>query len=165
MSKCRQNKVSGEGGIRTHGTVTRTHDFQSCTFGRSVTSPGLVLCVASPHEPSTCSALAEREGFEPSVPVRAHLISNQVPSTARTSLRGRIWQRPRGLSTSRADIRFEFIGRPFFARQLPFLPFAQPPARRRARDTCPIVTHNPCPWARNWDHEIQKPGPYWPIRI
>jgi hypothetical protein len=31
---------SGEGGIRTHGTVTRTHDFQSCTFGLSVTSPG-----------------------------------------------------------------------------------------------------------------------------
>ena len=32
----------GEGGIRTLGTVARTHDFQSCTFGRSVTSPGLV---------------------------------------------------------------------------------------------------------------------------
>ena len=30
----------GEGGIRTLGTVTRTHDFQSCTFGHSVTSPG-----------------------------------------------------------------------------------------------------------------------------
>lgn len=30
----------GEGGIRTRGTVARTHDFQSCTFGRSVTSPG-----------------------------------------------------------------------------------------------------------------------------
>ena len=40
----------GEGGIRTLGTVTRTHDFQSCTFGLSVTSPALVLCVASPHE-------------------------------------------------------------------------------------------------------------------
>ncbi len=31
---------SGEGGIRTRGTVARTHDFQSCTFGHSVTSPG-----------------------------------------------------------------------------------------------------------------------------
>jgi hypothetical protein len=31
----------GEGGIRTPGTLIRgTHDFQSCTFNRSVTSPG-----------------------------------------------------------------------------------------------------------------------------
>jgi hypothetical protein len=30
----------GEGGIRTPGTLVRgTHDFQSCTFNRSVTSP------------------------------------------------------------------------------------------------------------------------------
>ncbi len=33
--------VSGGGGIRTRGTVARTHDFQSCTFGHSVTPPGL----------------------------------------------------------------------------------------------------------------------------
>jgi hypothetical protein len=32
--------TSGEGGIRTRGTVARTHDFQSCTFDHSVTSPG-----------------------------------------------------------------------------------------------------------------------------
>ena len=32
-------RFCGEGGIRTLGTVTRTHDFQSCTFGHSVTSP------------------------------------------------------------------------------------------------------------------------------
>src|SRR5262245_18446559 len=31
---------SGERGIRTLGTVTRTHDFQSCTFDHSVISPG-----------------------------------------------------------------------------------------------------------------------------
>ncbi len=31
--------------------------------------------------------IAERVGFEPTVPVRAHLISNQAPSAARTSLR------------------------------------------------------------------------------
>ncbi len=30
----------GEGGIRTHGTLARTHDFQSCPFGHSGTSPG-----------------------------------------------------------------------------------------------------------------------------
>ena len=33
-------KIGGEGGIRTPGTLIRgTHDFQSCTFNRSVTSP------------------------------------------------------------------------------------------------------------------------------
>jgi hypothetical protein len=33
----------GEGGIRTPGTLIRgTHDFQSCTFNRSVTSPILL---------------------------------------------------------------------------------------------------------------------------
>ena len=29
----------GEGGIRTHGTLARTPDFESGTFGHSVTSP------------------------------------------------------------------------------------------------------------------------------
>jgi hypothetical protein len=34
------SKLGGEGGIRTLGTLIRgTHDFQSCTFNRSVTSP------------------------------------------------------------------------------------------------------------------------------
>ena len=33
-------RTGGEGGIRTPGTLIRgTHDFQSCTFNRSVTSP------------------------------------------------------------------------------------------------------------------------------
>src|SRR5690606_15054711 len=32
---------SGEGGIRTRGTLAGTHDFQSCTFDHSVTSPWL----------------------------------------------------------------------------------------------------------------------------
>jgi hypothetical protein len=36
-------KTGGEGGIRTLGTVSRTHDFQSCTFDHSVTSPGVQL--------------------------------------------------------------------------------------------------------------------------
>ena len=31
--------VGGEGGIRTHGTVTRTLDFESSPFGHSGTSP------------------------------------------------------------------------------------------------------------------------------
>ncbi len=35
-----KRKDGGEGGIRTPGTLIRgTHDFQSCTFNRSVTSP------------------------------------------------------------------------------------------------------------------------------
>ena len=35
-----KRKSGGEGGIRTPGTLIRsTHDFQSCTFNRSVTSP------------------------------------------------------------------------------------------------------------------------------
>ena len=49
-----------------------THDFQSCTFGHSVTSPFYGWLRA---------LLAEREGFEPPVPFRVHLISNQAPST------------------------------------------------------------------------------------
>src|SRR5262245_23771417 len=51
-----------------------THDFQSCTFGLSVISPGN-------------GSSAEREGFEPPVPLRVRLISNQVHSTALPSLR------------------------------------------------------------------------------
>src|SRR5687768_10129917 len=31
--------LCGDGGIRTRGTVAGTHDFQSCTFDHSVTSP------------------------------------------------------------------------------------------------------------------------------
>ena len=97
--------LCGEGGIRTLGTVTRTHDFQSCTFGHSVTSPepqtgpsggrlrGCLLSVRGRHP-------AEREGFEPSVPSLVHLISNQAPSATRTSLRGGIWQPSPGLSTA-----------------------------------------------------------------
>ena len=33
------NLVCGEGGIRTHGTVTRTLDFESSAFDHSATSP------------------------------------------------------------------------------------------------------------------------------
>ena len=34
--------VCGEGGIRTHGTLSRTHTFQACQFSHSCTSPGLI---------------------------------------------------------------------------------------------------------------------------
>jgi hypothetical protein len=39
--------TGGEGGIRTLGTLADTHDFQSCTFGHSVTSP--LGCLAGRH--------------------------------------------------------------------------------------------------------------------
>ena len=35
----RSNSNGGEGGIRTHGNLTATPDFESGTFGLSVTSP------------------------------------------------------------------------------------------------------------------------------
>jgi hypothetical protein len=35
----RSTANGGEGGIRTRGTVTRTHAFQACSFGHSDTSP------------------------------------------------------------------------------------------------------------------------------
>src|SRR5512141_3470520 len=41
----------GEGGIRTHGTVPGTHDFQSCQLNRSCTSPGPLSLAATEPEP------------------------------------------------------------------------------------------------------------------
>ena len=76
--------MGGEGGIRTHGSVATTHDFQSCTFGLSVTSPIQVVTVC--RLSSVRGKLAERVGFEPTVPLRAHLISNQAPSASRSPL-------------------------------------------------------------------------------
>lgn len=75
-----KNEDSGESGIRTRGTISGTHDFQSCTFDRSVISPSQTFFK---------EAIAESEGFEPPVPLRAHLISNQAPSATRSALRAR----------------------------------------------------------------------------
>lgn len=36
---CGALTIGGEGGIRTLGTLASSHDFQSCTFDHSVTSP------------------------------------------------------------------------------------------------------------------------------
>src|SRR5690606_3946666 len=47
---------------------------------------------------------AERVGVEPTVPLRVHLISNQAPSAARSSLRGGMWQGCAPLSTPAASI-------------------------------------------------------------
>ena len=37
-----RTKYGGEGGVRTHGTIAGTRDFQSRRFGRSRTSPRMV---------------------------------------------------------------------------------------------------------------------------
>ena len=42
----KENEDGGEGGIRTHGTVSRTLAFEASTFNRSVTSPRLFVIVA-----------------------------------------------------------------------------------------------------------------------
>src|SRR5580658_10653526 len=72
-----------------------------------------------PREPSA----AERRGFEPLVPSRAHLISNQAPSASRSSLRPRSWAippprvkdcpRPSGIEASHVDgaRNLELLGR------------------------------------------------------
>ena len=70
-----RGEVGGEGGIRTHGTLTGTRALQARAFNRSATSPlvhrwardartGYGSCSSNP---STTWSLAEREGFEPSV--------------------------------------------------------------------------------------------------
>ena len=107
----------GEGGIRTRGTVARTHDFQSCTFGRSVTSPGRGSRIESRDPPVFAvhrderEFSAERVGFEPTVGVNPHLISNQAPSASRSSLRAGSWQRPPLLSSTSWAYLGEFCGR------------------------------------------------------
>ncbi len=40
------NLLGGEGGIRTLGRLSTTHDFQSCTIGHSVTSPRRLFALA-----------------------------------------------------------------------------------------------------------------------
>ena|GEM_PF-5261058 len=108
-------RLRGEGGIRTPGTVARTHDFQSCTFGHSVTSPGprrgrrgfchtfqsselLRRFVAGQRSKRPLEDLRREWDSNPRWAVNPHLISNQVPSATRTSLRGGTWQADRGLS-------------------------------------------------------------------
>ena len=64
----------GERGIRTLGTVARTHAFQACSFNRSDISPGYLN--------QYTVLMAERVGFEPTRPVTAYSISSRAPSTS-----------------------------------------------------------------------------------
>ena len=43
MSNINNLSRGGEGGIRTHGTLSRTHAFQACALSHSATSPAAVL--------------------------------------------------------------------------------------------------------------------------
>ena len=82
--------MNGEGGIRTHGTLLAPT--------RSPGAPNRPLSHLSKNFSSGQGGMAEREGFEPPVPARAQLISNQPPSTTRPSLR---WSSPRSCVKSR----------------------------------------------------------------
>ncbi|VXA98685.1 hypothetical protein MASSI9I_10204 [Massilia sp. 9I] len=53
--------LGGEGGIRTHGTVTRTPDFESGTFDHSATSPESVLRSLVSERQHYSGALAKTE--------------------------------------------------------------------------------------------------------
>jgi hypothetical protein len=99
----RQAKMwnGGEGGIRTHGTVSRTQHFQCCQLSHSCTSP-LVVGSGQPTSgrsawttlaPRCCQLstahqfVAERVGFEPTVPLRAQRFSRPPDSAALAPLR------------------------------------------------------------------------------
>jgi hypothetical protein len=63
-SPCRTMKAGGEGGIRTHGSVNATPDFESGTFDHSATSPDkLTNCGA--HSTSNLHFGAECSHAEP----------------------------------------------------------------------------------------------------
>jgi hypothetical protein len=49
-------KHGGEGGIRTHGTLSRTHAFQACALNHSATSPSVNTRVESPRAAAAIAA-------------------------------------------------------------------------------------------------------------
>src|SRR6185503_7283418 len=75
------NVPGGEGGIRTHGTVSRSQHFQCCQFNHSCTSPEklpisncqLPIELSDRSDPTkignrqSAIFVAERVGFEPTV--------------------------------------------------------------------------------------------------
>src|SRR5688572_29733227 len=92
---------------------------QGCPFDRETTGlrrahdvalrvnlllPKSVAGVA-PFLPVTSEKVAEREGFEPSVPLRARLISSQVQSTTLPPLRFRTGQRRSQLRKRKSKFR------------------------------------------------------------
>src|SRR5437868_2571496 len=63
------------------------------------TSPVIRTSVGSARARRMRHCAAEREGFEPSVRLRAHMISNHAPSATRSSLRVRANRKSRTLAT------------------------------------------------------------------
>src|SRR6185369_5786477 len=68
----------------------RTHDFQSCPFGHSGTSPDFPrrARTSRARPPPTRNVFEERVGVEPTLGLRPNLISNQALSATQPSLRG-----------------------------------------------------------------------------
>jgi hypothetical protein len=92
----------GEGGIRTLGTVTRTHDFQSCTFGHSVTSPGDLISARHVYTEAHPACLPlPRAGRRP---------STALGKTAARSAAS--WGNPSGESGIRDRLRSEPLRKP-----------------------------------------------------
>jgi hypothetical protein len=56
----RTPRNGGEGGIRTHGTVSRTLAFEASTFNRSVTSPRLFVIVTDGLLFQQCALVSQR---------------------------------------------------------------------------------------------------------
>ena len=85
----RASQGGGERGIRTLGTgVTGSRDFQSRRFNHSRISPSLSWGALWPRlAPPALRGLAERVGFEPTVPGRAQRFSRPPDSTTLAPLR------------------------------------------------------------------------------
>jgi hypothetical protein len=143
------SRNGGEGGIRTPGTLIRgTHDFQSCTFNRSVTSPvcnlnGYAICSAfSTADVSKMSPGALLRGVFCSV--RKNLTRSKTNYHLRKALR--TGQRPafflkpvlRKKSTARYCARLIIVGQKLF--NLDFSPWKclldvfKPEVRRSERN-------------------------------
>src|SRR5437868_1393889 len=75
----------GRGGIRTHGTLSRTHTFQACALNHSATRPNIVLIHTEANDATDASRQsgADRERFELSIPLPVCRFSRPVPSTTR----------------------------------------------------------------------------------
>src|SRR5690349_23469277 len=87
----------GRGGIRTHGTLSRTHTFQACALNHSATRPETLHCIntkraggatAEPARFRHAAGLpADRVRFELTVPLPVRRFSRPVLSTTQPPVR------------------------------------------------------------------------------
>lgn len=76
--------LGGEGGIRTHGELSPTHDFQSCPIGHSGTSPWVdLLYSAEPNCPVSGTGVALR-WTRPRARAGAREVPRQRPAGGRS---------------------------------------------------------------------------------